>query len=56
MSVRSSTDPRQATAQDEARMQQILSDPEIRTVLMDPKIQELFEALRNNPDTAQRLV
>ena len=54
LSVRSSTNPKQATAQDEAEMQRILSDPDIRLIMMDPKIQDLFQHLRNNPDKAQR--
>ncbi|KAH3728971.1 uncharacterized protein LOC127853959 [Dreissena polymorpha] len=56
LSVRSSTNPRQATAQDEARMQEILSDPEIREILVEPKIQQLFESLRNNPANSQRIL
>jgi len=56
MSVRSSTDPKQATAQEEAKMKEILSNPEIRMVLMDPKVQELFGMLRTNPEQAHRCV
>ncbi|WAR08046.1 RPA1-like protein, partial [Mya arenaria] len=33
LAVHSSTDPRQPTAQDEAKMQDILADPEIRDIL-----------------------
>ena len=55
MQVRSSTNPKQATAADEAKMQQILADPEIRDVLIDPQIQNLFEMLRNDPAKGQRL-
>ena len=55
LSVRSSTDPNQPTADDERRMQEILSKPEIREVLMDPQIQSLIDALRHNPHEAQRL-
>ena len=54
MSVRSSTNPNQPTAEDERKMQEILSDPEIRTVLSDPKIAEFFDIARKNPDAAQR--
>lgn len=54
MSVRSSTNPRQPTAEDEQKMQKILSDPEIKTILSDPKIAELFDTARNNPEAAQR--
>ena len=54
ISVRSSTNPRQATAADEAKMQQILSDPKIREILQDEQIQRLFAALRSNPNEAQR--
>ena len=56
LQVRSSTNPRQATAADEARMQQILSNPEIREILLDPRIQKLIETLRTDPDKAQRCV
>ncbi|XP_038059145.1 uncharacterized protein LOC119730362 [Patiria miniata] len=54
--VKSSTNPKQATAEDEAKMQQILSDPEIREIMMDKKIQRLMEALRNNLDQGQRIL
>ena len=54
MSVRSSTNPHQPTAEDERKMQEILSDPEIRTVLSDPKIAQLFEVARKSPEAAQR--
>ena len=54
LSVRSSTNPKQATAADEAKMQQILSNPEIREILMDQRMQRLMEALRSNPDQGQR--
>ena len=56
LQVRSSTNPRQATAADEARMQQILSNPDIREILLDPRIQKLIETLRTDPDKAQRCV
>ena len=54
MSVRSSTNPNQPTAEDEQKMHEILSDPEIRAVLSDPKVTELFETARSNPEAAQR--
>ena len=54
MSVRSSTNPNQPTAEDERKMQQILSDPDLQAVLKDPKIAELFQTARNNPEAAQR--
>ena len=54
MSVRSSTNPNQPTAADESKMQDILSDPDIRVILMDPKVQELFEILRKDPIKGQR--
>ncbi len=53
LSVHSSTNPHQATAADEFRMQQLLQDPEIRDIMLDPRIQRLFEVLRTNPDKAQ---
>ena len=54
MSVRSSTNPKQPTAEDERKMQEILSDPEIKLILQDPKIAELLEKARSNPAAAQR--
>lgn len=54
LQVRSSTNPHQPTAADEAKMQEILSDPEIQVILMDPQIQDLFQQLRSNPDKGQR--
>ena len=54
MSVRSSTNPKQATAEDEKKMQEILSDPSIQKILMDSSIQALFAALKNEPGEAQR--
>jgi len=54
MSVRSSTNPHQATAEDERKMQDILSRPEIMEVLTDPWVQNLFSVLRTNPDSGQR--
>ena len=54
MSVRSSTNPHQPTADDERRMQEILSNPEIRNILSDQKIFGMIEALRSNPTEGQR--
>ncbi|XP_013408030.1 uncharacterized protein LOC106172003 [Lingula anatina] len=56
ISVRSSTNPNQPTAADEKKMQEILSDPEIRFVLLDPFIQQLFETLRKDPEKGQRML
>ncbi|XP_045195278.2 uncharacterized protein LOC123550878 [Mercenaria mercenaria] len=56
LQVRSSTNPHQPTAADEAKMQEILSDPEIRDILVDPNIQDLFEHLRKDPEKGQRLL
>ncbi len=55
MSVRSSTNPNQATDADHRKMQEILADPEIADILIDPRIQAMFEVLRKDPDNAQRL-
>ena len=54
LSVRSSTNPNQATEEDDKKMQEILSNPETRDILLDPRIQKLIETLRNDPDKAQR--
>ncbi|XP_071801021.1 uncharacterized protein [Asterias amurensis] len=56
IAVRSSTNPNQATAADEAKMQQILSNAEIREIMVDQRIQRLMEALRGNPDEGQRIL
>ena len=55
LQVRSSTNPKQATADDERRMQEILANPEIKDILLDPRVQMLIETLRTDPDKAQRL-
>lgn len=39
---------------DEKRMRQILENPEVHDILQDPRVQKLFEALRNDPESAQR--
>ena len=54
MSVLSSTNPKQATAEDERKIEQILADPEMQMVIKDPKIGELFQLARNDPEAAQR--
>ena len=54
MSVRSSTNPKQATAEDETKMQEILSQPETMEVLMDPWVQNLLHVLRTDPGSGQR--
>lgn len=56
ISVRSSTNPNQPTAEDERKMQEILSNQEIKETLMDPKIQNLFQSLRTDPEKAQRFM
>ena len=56
MSVRSSTNPHQATADDEKKMQEILSRPEVMEVLVDPWVQNLLNVLRTNPDSGQRFL
>ncbi|ELU12371.1 hypothetical protein CAPTEDRAFT_228977 [Capitella teleta] len=56
ISVASSTNPKQATAEDERRMQDILANPEIRTILQDPRVQRLLEVLRTDPDKAQKIL
>jgi hypothetical protein len=54
LSVVKSSDPKQPKAQDEARMQEILANPEVRSILQDPRIQRLFEVLRIDPEKAQK--
>ncbi|XP_022098161.1 serine/arginine repetitive matrix protein 2-like isoform X2 [Acanthaster planci] len=54
--VKSSTNPKQATAADETEIRQILADPEIREILMDQKMQRLIETLRTNPDQGQGII
>jgi len=39
--------------EDEAKMQEILSDPEVMRVLQDHKIQKLLTMMKTNPDVAQ---
>ena len=54
ISVRNSTNPKQMTSEDEKKVQQILSDPEMKEILIDVRIQKLLETLRTDPDKAQR--
>lgn len=54
MKVRSSTNPRQATSEDDKKLQEILSDPDLKEILLDVRIQKLLETLRTDPDKAQR--
>ena len=54
ISVRSSTNPNQPTAEDERRMQDILANPEVRNILMDPKVMNLIETLKFNPNESSR--
>ncbi|CAH1799856.1 unnamed protein product, partial [Owenia fusiformis] len=53
MKVHSSTNPNQATAEDEARIQKILADPEIKGAIMDKTVQQLIYTLKNDPHQAQ---
>ena len=39
--------------EDEAKMQEILSDPEVMRVLQDHQIQKLLTVMKTNPDAAQ---
>ena len=40
-------------SEDEARMKQIISKPEVKRVLDDPAIRKLIETLKINPGAAQ---
>jgi len=42
-----------SSPEDEAKMQEILSDPEVMRVLQDHKIQKLLTMMKTNPDAAQ---
>lgn len=54
MRVVSSTDSRQQReAEDARRVDDLISRPEIREILLDADIQRLMAALRNEPDKAQ---
>lgn len=54
MAVSSSTNPRQETATDEAKMKEIMADPDVVKAFSHPQTPLLFEALQKNPDLAQR--
>ena len=54
MKVLSSTNPKQATADDEERMETILARSDVTSVLMKPSVAALMAALRNDPGHAQR--
>lgn len=45
--------PVPSSAEDEAKMQEILSDPEVLKVLEDPQIQKLLTLMKANADAAQ---
>lgn len=46
-------DPVSVSSEDEAKMHQILSDPEVMKVLQDHEIQKLLTLMKTNPDAAQ---
>ncbi|XP_002739658.1 uncharacterized protein LOC100371987 [Saccoglossus kowalevskii] len=46
----------QPSQEDIEKMQAILSDPEIRSIIEDVRIQKLIESLRKDPDSAQELL
>ena len=50
-SMHQSTTP--PSPEDEAKMKDILSDPEVKKVLQDPQVQQLIVKMRNNPEAAQ---
>ncbi|XP_035685804.1 uncharacterized protein LOC118422389 [Branchiostoma floridae] len=54
MRVLQSTDPHQPTAEDEAKMREILSNPEMQQVLLDKDVQNLLQMLKTDPQSAQR--
>ncbi len=39
--------------EDEKRMKKLLADPEIQEILLDPRIKQLFNGLKQNPEMAQ---
>ena len=49
-------DTRQTSAikEDEERIQNIISDPEVSKILQSPDIQKLLTVLKNNPNSAQK--
>ncbi len=54
ISVRHTTSRREATADDEKKIQEILNDPELKDILLDPRIQKLLQTLKTDPEKAQR--
>ncbi|XP_030828571.1 uncharacterized protein LOC115919293 [Strongylocentrotus purpuratus] len=56
LTVSSSTNPKQATAKDEAKMKEIMADPDVVKAFGHPQTPLLFEALQTNPDLAQRMM
>ncbi|XP_077977375.1 uncharacterized protein LOC144432939 [Glandiceps talaboti] len=50
------TNQPQPSADDMKQMQDILSQPDIQSVLQDTRIQKLIELLRTKPEEAQRLI
>ena len=51
---RSEAEQRKKNQDEDARVKSILADSELRETLLDSRIQRLMEALRNNPEEAQR--
>ena len=45
--------PVHPSPEDQAKMQEILSDPEVMRVLQDHQIQKLLTMMKTNPDAAQ---
>ena len=43
-----------ASKEDEAKIQAIISDPEVATILQNPDIEKLLTALKKNPASGQR--
>ena len=41
---------------EDVAVQQLLANPEIRSALLDPKVQTLIELLKTDPEQAQRSV
>lgn len=46
--------PIHPTVKEDAKLQEILSTPEVQSALLDKEIQELILTLKSNPDEAQR--
>ena len=43
-----------ASKEDETKLQTIISDPEVATILQNPDVQKLLTALKKNPASGQR--